>query len=280
MEPIDIRKQRLKIENINALPTVPGTFKKISAVLGKPGVTLDEISRFIAGDPALTTKVLKMVNSAAYGFPGRISSVSHAIMLLGLNVVKGLLLGVSVFEMMEKVMGGLWTHSLAVAAVARAVAERKGVKDPEEISIAGLLHDLGKVILMLEYQPLYEEAMARAAAKQIPIAEAEQALFLENHAAIGLWLAEKWHFPANLVEVIGYHHRPNAARLAPMETAIVHFADILVRARGAGYAGDSLVPVVHPAAFQLLALKEADLREILVKLEGSLDESDGPIFET
>jgi HD-like signal output (HDOD) protein len=173
LEPIDIRKQRLNIENINALPTVPGTFKKISHVIGKPGVTLDEISRFITSDPALTTKVLKMVNSAVYGFPGRISSVSHAIMLLGLNVVKGLLLGISVFEIMQKVMAGLWTHSLAVAAVARAVAERKGVKDPEEISIAGLLHDLGKVILILKYQPLYEEAMAQAAASRIPIAEAE-----------------------------------------------------------------------------------------------------------
>jgi putative nucleotidyltransferase with HDIG domain len=280
LESIDIRKQRLKVENINALPTVPGTFKKISQVIGKQGVTLDEISRFIAGDPALTTKILKMVNSAAYGFPGRISSVSHAIMLLGLNVVKGLLLGISVFEVMEKVMGGLWTHSLAVATVARAVAERKGVKDPEEISVAGLLHDLGKVILMLEYQPLYEEAMVQAAARRIPIAEAEQGLFQETHAAVGMWLAEKWHFPPNLVEVIGCHHRPGHAKRAPMETAIVHFADVLVRARGAGYAGDSLVPAVHPAAFELLALTEADIREILVKLEGSLDESEGPIFES
>ena len=76
METIDIRTQRSRIENIYALPTVPGTLKKISAVIEKPGVTLDEVSRFVAGDPALATKVLKMVNSAIYGFPGRISSVS------------------------------------------------------------------------------------------------------------------------------------------------------------------------------------------------------------
>ncbi|MCL2670154.1 MAG: HDOD domain-containing protein [Syntrophaceae bacterium] len=279
MEPIDIRKQQQKIENINALPAAPGTFKKISQVIGKPGLTLDEISRFVIGDPALTSKILKMVNSAAYGFPGRISSVSHAIMLLGLNVVKGLLLGVSVFEIMQKNMGGLWTHSLAVAAVSRAIAQKKGIKDPEEVSIAGLLHDLGKVIFLLEYQPLYEEAMTLAASRKIMIAEAELTCFQETHATIGAWLAKKWHFPLSLAEVIGCHHKPGAASQAPMETAIVHFADILVRARGVGYAGDPLVPVVNPNTFQKLALQEADLLEVLDTLEGSLHELEGSLFD-
>ena len=278
MEPIDIRTQRAKIENIGALPTLPGTFKKISQVIGKPDVTLSEISRFVAGDPALATKVLKMVNSAVYGFPGRISSVSHAIMLLGLNVVKGLLLGISVFEIMQQVMSGLWNHSLGCAVAARAIAAKKGIKDPEEISVAGLLHDLGKVILLLDFQPLYEEAMRRAAAERISIYEAEQGVFQESHAAVGMWLAEKWHFPPNLVEVIAYHHRPGQAKRAPMETAIVHFSDILARARGFGFAGDALVPAVHPAAFELLALTEADIREVLEKMESSLDESSGPIL--
>lgn len=278
MEPIDIRTQRVKIENIGALPTLPGTFKKISQVIGKPDVTLSEISRFVAGDPALATKVLKMVNSAVYGFPGRISSVSHAIMLLGLNVVKGLLLGISVFEIMQQVMSGLWNHSLGCAVAARAIAAKKGIKDPEEISVAGLLHDLGKVILLLDFQPLYEEAMRRAAAERISIYEAEQGVFQESHAAVGMWLAEKWHFPPNLVEVIAYHHRPGQAKRAPMETAIVHFSDILARARGFGFAGDALVPAVHPAAFELLALTEADIREVLEKMESSLDESSGPIL--
>lgn len=275
MERIDIRTQRVRIENINALPTAPGTFKKISQVIGKPGITLSEISDFVSRDPALTTKVLKMVNSAIYGFPGRISSVSHAIMLLGLNVVKGLLLGISVFEIMQKVMSGLWDHSVGCAAVARAIAEKKGVKDPEEVSVAGLLHDIGKVILALEYAPLYEEAMRQAASQRIPIFEAERDMFQETHAAIGMWLAGKWRFPANLVDVIQCHHRPGLARSAPLETAIVHFSDILVRARGVGFAGDPLVPAVHPAAFELLALTESDIREVLDKLEACRDEEGG-----
>jgi putative nucleotidyltransferase with HDIG domain len=273
LEKIDIRTQRAKIENINALPTAPGTFKKISQVIGKPGITLSEISDFISRDPALTTKVLKMINSAIYGFPGRISSVSHAIMLLGLNVVKGLLLGISVFEIMQQVMAGLWDHSVGCAAVARSIAEKKGVKDPEETSVAGLLHDIGKVILIMQYPPLYEEAMKQAASGRIPIFESERSVFQETHAGIGMWLAEKWRFPPNLVDVIQYHHRPALAKKAPLETAIVHFSDILVRARGVGFAGDPLVPAVHPAAFELLALTETDMLDILAKLEACRDES-------
>ena len=275
MERIDIRTQRAKIENINALPTAPGTFKKISQVIGKPSITLSEISEFVSQDPALTTKVLKMVNSAIYGFPGRISSVSHAIMLLGLNVVKGLLLGISVFEIMQKIMAGLWDHSVGCAAVARAIAEKKGIKDPEEVSVAGLLHDIGKVVLVLGYAPLYEEAMSQAASRRIPIFEAERGVFQETHATVGMWLAERWRFPPNLVNVIQYHHSPGLTGHAPLETAIVHFSDILVRARGFGFAGDLLVPAVHPAAFELLALTETDILEVLDKLEGCRDESGG-----
>jgi putative nucleotidyltransferase with HDIG domain len=141
--------------------------------------------------------------------------------------------------------------------------------------VAGLLHDIGKVILILEYSPLYEEAMNQAASQRIPIFEAERGVFQETHAAVGMWLAEKWRFPPNLVDVIQYHHRTGLTRIAPLETAIVHFSDILVRARGFGFAGDPLVPAVHPAAFELLALTETDILDVLGKLEACRDESGG-----
>ena len=174
MSNIDPKILRHKVENINTLPTVPGVLKKLSVIIEKPRITLVEISNFISNDPALTTKVLKMVNSAIYGFPGRIASVSHTTMLLGLNVIKGPLLGVSVFELMQKTMNGLYEHSLACAIASRVIAQKKGLKEPEEVSVAGLLHDIGKVILMLEFQKEYEAAMNEAKAKSISIFEAEK----------------------------------------------------------------------------------------------------------
>jgi putative nucleotidyltransferase with HDIG domain len=270
--PISIR--RSKIENISALPTLPGSLKRISSMIEKPSVTLDQIGRFISNDPALTTKVLKMVNSAIYGFPGRISSISHAIMLLGLNVVKGLLLGVSVFEIMEKMMSGLWAHSLGCAIAAREIANKLSLKDPEEVAVAGLLHDIGKVIMILEYQKEYEEAIKKAAAAEFLIYDMEKTFFTEAHTTVGMWLAGKWNFPRNLVEVIAYHHAPQMSKLAVKETAIIHLSDILVRARGIGFAGDHFLPPVNPAAFETLGLSDNDVKDVLVKIEETYQVSD------
>ena len=274
MSSIDPKVLRRKVENIGTLPTVPGVLKKLSSIIEKPRITLVEISSFISNDPALTTKVLKMVNSAIYGFPGRIASVSHATMLLGLNVIKGLLLGVSVFELMQKTMHGLYEHSLGCAIASRVLAQKKGLKEPEEISVAGLLHDIGKVILMLEFQKEYEAAMNEARTKNISIFEAEKVQFNATHANVGSWLAEKWCFPRNLIEVIECHHRPALAKNAPLETAIVHMADILVRARGFGFAGENLVQEVHPAAFELLKLSAADIKDVLKELEDNMESAE------
>jgi putative nucleotidyltransferase with HDIG domain len=271
MSKLDPTILRHKVENINALPTVPGVFKRLSGLIENPRITIDEISAFISNDPALTTKVLKMINSAIYGFPGRIASVSHATMLLGLNVIKGLLLGVSVFELMQKTMSGLYVHSLACAIASRVIAQKKGLKEPEEVSIAGLLHDIGKVILILEFAKEYETAMNEAQGKKTSIFEAEKNQFNATHADVGSWLAEKWRFPRSLIEVIECHHRPALAKNVPMEAAIVHFADLLVRARGFGFAGDNFVPEVNTAAFEILNLSETDIRDVLRELEENVE---------
>jgi putative nucleotidyltransferase with HDIG domain len=271
---MDPKILRAKVENINTLPTVPSVLKRLSVIIEKPRITLPEISNFISNDPALTTKVLKMVNSAIYGFPGRIASVSHATMLLGLNVIKGLLLGVSVFELMQKSMNGLYEHSLATAIASRVIAQKKGLKEPEEVSVAGLLHDIGKVILMLEFQKEYEVALNEAQTKNISIFDAEKDQFNATHANVGSWLAEKWRFPRSLIEVIEFHHRPTLAKNALVETAIVHLADILVRARGFGFAGENFVPEVNPASYDLLKLSEADIKDVLKEMEDNMESAE------
>ncbi|MDX9746793.1 MAG: HDOD domain-containing protein [Syntrophales bacterium] len=267
---LEMQRMRARVEAINALPTVPSNLRQISIMLGKPRLTMDEISRFVANDPALAIKVLRMVNSAAYGFPGRISSVSHAIMLLGLNVIRGLLLGISVFELMQKNMSGLWEHSCACAVAARCIAQKKKMKEPEEVSICGLLHDIGKVIIMLQYPSEYEQTLSEAKGKDISLFEAEKESLAATHADVGLWLSQKWCFPINLVEAIGYHHRPQLSTRAPLETAIVHVSNSIVRAKGIGFAGDPFVSAIHPGAWQMLQLSDDDIRDVLTQIDESI----------
>jgi putative nucleotidyltransferase with HDIG domain len=266
-EPININTMRRKVESINALPTVPSTLKHISSMLENPQLSIEELGRFISNDPALTSKILKMVNSAAYGFPNRISSISHAIMLLGLNVVRGLLLGVSVFELMQKNIAGLWEHSMGCAVVSRWIAQKHEFKEPEEVSICGLLHDIGKVILILHFPAEYEQAQEKARSEGIALHEAEKVFFDATHADVGSWLAQKWRFPINLVEALEYHHRPQLSQQATLETAIVHVSDVLVRARGIGIDCEARVPDADPDAWKLLQLSDGDVKDILAELE-------------
>jgi putative nucleotidyltransferase with HDIG domain len=274
MSNLDPKALRTRVENISTVPTVPSVLKQLSTIIENPKISLNEISHFVSKDPALTTKILQMVNSALYGFPGRISSVNHAVMLLGLNVVKGLLLSVSVFEIMHKAMIGLREHSIGVAIASKVIAQKKGLKEPEEVFVAGLLHDVGKVILILMFPDEYDKAVKESEASAIAIFDTERNHFSETHAAVAGWLSEKWHFPKKLCDCLANHHRPQVSTLAPLETSIVHMADILVKARGIGFSGDNLVPELNPQAHEILNLTEADLREVLKELEDSVEQTE------
>jgi putative nucleotidyltransferase with HDIG domain len=270
---MDSKTLRDRIESVQTLATIPTVAARLLELVSDPAVSLTEISRFILSDPVLATKVLRMVNSPVYGFPGRISSVNQAVLLLGLNVVKGLLFGVTVFDLMQKAMIGLWEHSLGSAIFARLIAKKKGLKDPDETSIHGLLHDIGKVVLILHFPTEYEQLMEDARNREITIYEAETEYFSTSHATVGSWVAKQWSFPKPLIDVICYHHRPLLAKVAPLDTAIVHLSDILLRARGFGFAGDHMVPLLNNAVWETLSLTEQDLREIFKEAEDLLDEA-------
>ncbi len=270
MGKIDLKTVKDRVESVHTLATIPSVATRLMELVSDPAVSLPEISRFVSGDPVLTTKVLRMVNSPVYGFPGRISSVNQAVLLLGLNVVKGLLFGVTVFDLMQKTMIGLWEHSLGCAIVSRLVAKKKGLKEPEEASVHGLLHDIGKVILVLQFPEEYEAVLQEAQAKEVNLYEVENEYFSTTHATVGAWIAGQWSFPKVLVDVIGYHHRPQLSKVDPMATAVVHFSDVLLKGRGFGFAGDYTVPPIHPSAWELLGLNDSEIREILKEAEDLL----------
>jgi putative nucleotidyltransferase with HDIG domain len=271
---LEVSTLRSRIESIDSLPTISGMLRRLLEVLQNPRISLGEISNFIENDPALAMRVLKMINSPIYGFPRRISSVNQAVILLGINVVKGLLLGVSVFDLIQKGMVGLWEHSMACAIAARLISKEKGLKEPEEVSAAGVLHDVGKVILALRFQKEYEEIVASALGNDTSILAAEKEFFGLTHADAGAWMGQKWNFPKTLVDTIAHHHDPSAARVAPVEAAIVHVADTIVRARGLGFAGDRVLGPVNAAAWEELALSESTVKMVLKETEYLLEESE------
>jgi putative nucleotidyltransferase with HDIG domain len=271
---MDAKAVRNCIEHAISFPTIPGIARKGIELVSNPDTSLLEMGAFIAHDSALASRLLKMVNSVVFGFPRRISSVNQALLLLGLNAVQGIVWNLTVFDLMKHTMAGLWEHSAGCAIASRLIAREKGFEDPQDFAVYGLLHDVGKTILLVRWPKIYAKALNEAKLEDTSIRAMELAHFGVDHATAGAWLAEQWKLPKSLIEVVKYHHAPGRAKEAKMETAIAHVADILVRGRGFGFAGDTDVPPVDSDAWKLLELSERDLRFILSELESLMEQAE------
>lgn len=258
------------IRDTKTLPTLPGVIAKLSAMAEQSTVSVDEMARVVMTDQVLSAKVLRLVNSAFYGSYGRVSTVAAALLRLGVNVVKSLAISSSIFEIMEKNIVGLWEHSMGVAVTASVLAGRLKMKDPDEISTAALLHDIGKVIIKIKLEDDYDRLTALIEEKDLLMVEAERELLDTDHAEIGAWLAQTWHLPQNLVEPIAWHHNVERSTAHQAKTAVVHVADVLTRAAAFGFAGDSLVPRIQQAAWTRLGLTESTLESVMDEVEERL----------
>ncbi len=270
MNPI---KLRYEIENIYNLPTIPSMLRKLLLLIEDPSISMPDLGNFILKDPALASRIMKAANSPIYGFQHRIKNISQALMMLGSNSVKGLLLGISVFDIMERTMAGLWQHSAGCAAAAKVIAEQTGHKGiAEDVAVAALLHDIGKVIFGLRYSEEYQHILAVVREKNSTLFQEEKEHFGVTHADVGSWLAYKWNFPQILVETIKYHHSPSLSRTAPIHTSIVNLADIIVKTLGFGFSGDDLTPMLYPQVLQVLAIDKELLKSLVFKIDSELGE--------
>jgi len=268
------KAQQLKAitRRIQTLPSLPQVVQELTTMVESPDVTAKEMGKLISSDQVLSAKVLKLVNSPFYGFPGRISSISHAIILLGFNVIKGVVLSASVFDLMEKSMVGLWEHSLGSAVVSGTISRTLGLSEPEEISTAALLHDIGKVLVRVSLNEDYEKIASLVETNGCSFREAEQEVLGVDHAEIGSWLAEEWGLPERLSIPITYHHEPEKATKFQNRVAVVHIADSVVRAFGVGSGGDGWAGRISPQAWEYVGMDETDLALLMKQILTDLEE--------
>jgi putative nucleotidyltransferase with HDIG domain len=255
------------------VPTLPKQRAGVVCALEDPDVKFDAVAELIEVDQALTSQTLRLANSAFYKTRGKVARVTHALVVLGATVTRSLVLASAVFDLGKVALRGFWEHSLGCAVAAGALAKVTGLVHPEVAAAAGLLHDLGKVVLYAEMPDAFDEILARAAAERRSFLSLEQELVGVEHPELAGWLAEKWGFPASLAEPIRFHHAPGLARIAATETAIVHVADALVRALGYGSGGDALVPPLDRAVWTRLGLTAATLDRALEVYAADLEQA-------
>ena len=225
---------RKRVERISNLPTLPNLIERFNEMIKDPRVSLDALGKELSKDQVITSKLLKLVNSSFYGFPGRISTITHALVLLGYDALKGLIITSTIFQDLPPEAYQLWRHSIAVSFASRAIARELSLRDREEFAVAGLLHDIGKVILYLESPQEYTSVIAQAKSKKQSLVATESELLGIDHATIGLWICKEWTLPSKLAIPIGYHHTPGSAPEQAMRVAVVSLADYIVRGMGSG----------------------------------------------
>lgn len=269
---IDRRNDIKKIiMDTKTLPTLPGVILRLNELSESNRVSVQEMARIVTSDQVLAARILRLANSPSYGFY-RVSTISNAMILLGVNVVKSLALSCSFFEIMEKDSIGLWEHSMGVGVSANLIARKLGLPECEEIATAALLHDIGKVVISIKCKEAEAQIRDLVCRKEIYMLQAEQEVIDTDHAEIGAWLAKSWFLPDKLSEPIAFHHDVNMAVNHRVKAAVVHVADALVKASGFGDSGDRFVPQIQQIAWDILKISGQQLVEIVEEMEEMLVE--------
>ncbi len=277
--PIDTELLRKRVERLDGLPTLPTVASSLVSMTQSPQTSATQIGELISKDQALTARVLKLVNSAYYGFPKQISTVNHAVVILGFSRVKNIVLAASVFGMKGQQgpqrfdATGFWVHSLGAAVASRTVARDLGRGDAEEAFVCGLLHDIGKLVFAQLAPEDYDRCLAAAEQRGELIRKVEAEVFGVDHTEVGSWLAEQWKLPPAVVAGVRRHHTPTATRKDRDAACVTHLADILSRALQIGWAGDPTVARIDPTVAQETGLTPAALDKLLDRLLDELDKA-------
>ncbi|MBI2479096.1 MAG: HDOD domain-containing protein, partial [Planctomycetia bacterium] len=218
------------------LPSLPAVYAELVDELKKPDASIDRVSALISKDVAMTTKILQFVNSSFFGLSRRIETPLQAASLLGLSLVRSLVLSAGVFSQYENAtlpgftLEGLMKHSLAVGSLAQAIA--KDCKQPKDVVsdalLAGMLHDVGQLILATGLPEQFAVAVALVNDEGSTLAAAEQQVFGTTHANVGAYLLQLWNFPRSLVEAVAFHQTPDIHPTAePTALFFLHVANAL-----------------------------------------------------
>ncbi len=271
--PEDLIRQNIE------LASMPEIIVKLNQAVDDPYSTAKDISDILSEDPALTARLLRIVNSPFYGFPSQIDTISLAVTVVGTQQLRLLALASSTLRQFANLpnqfvtMETFWRHSFSSAVVSRAIAKLAKEPDDEQYFIAGLLHDLGSLIIYSTIPTLAKEAITHAKRKEIPVYQAERAIIGFDHAMVGSALLRHWNLPEALVEAVACHHELGDIKICPKHKAITHLANIVANSINPGLLLYRQTLEPESQAWELTGLESDTIDAVLDDMEKEINEA-------
>ena len=267
------------VEGAVKLSSLPLIFYQINEAVNDPESSFTEIAHIISGDAGLVARLLKIVNSAFYGFPNRIETIIHAVSIIGSTQLRDLALATTVINQFRGIpkhlidMESFWRHNIACGLAARVIAIYRRESGPDRYYVAGLLHDVGRLVILSHIPDKAMEAIKLAESKKILLSEAEQEVMGFDHAQVGEMLLLAWKLPDRLIEAVGCHHEIKKAKKYSLKASIIHVADIIANAMELGSSGEQYVPPMQERAWERLELPTSILSSIVNQIDRQYSES-------
>jgi putative nucleotidyltransferase with HDIG domain len=270
-----------KIEQLPSLPTLPEVASRLIRMVNNPETSSKEVAAIVGQDLSLSAKILRLANSAFYGMPRKINNINTAIVVLGFRVISTLVLSLTVFDIFPQDKKSalfnrkaFWRHSLSCAIIAKYIASRMQrfvLFDPEEAFCAGLLHDIGKVVMEQYLHEDFHNALKNAMYRKSPVYETEKAVLGYSHTDVADWLTKHWDLPEKLRSGIVYHHAPHEPSEDSSLAALCHYSDFLFYdmklSEEQGYTG----PTLHPVSVEHLGIPPDVIDDLTKSIEAEME---------
>lgn len=268
------------VKSIDELASLPGICGRITAIIEDPDSSIKELAGLISQDPGLSVKLLRIANSAFYGRPKSVETIEQALNVIGMQRLRDIVVGTAAVDTFNGIpndlvsMEDFWMHSIYCAIAARLMAKKIGSRTAESIFIAGLLHDIGQLVMFHTKPEESREALLLTIEdiNEPDMVEAEQHIFGYDHCQIGAALAELWDLPEMLQAAVRYHHTPEEAQDHKLEVALVHIGNILAYMAELDEIEADDIGRIHPIAWELTGLTEGMISEIMHEAQEQFDE--------
>ncbi|HVO65725.1 MAG TPA: HDOD domain-containing protein [Syntrophales bacterium] len=255
---VKLKNPEAMLEGMVELSSLPFIYIKINEAVNNPRSSIQDISGIISGDPGLTSRLLRLVNSAFYGFRSKVDTVSRALLMVGTQQVRDLALATSVMSLFKGIPGylvsmeSMWRHSVACGLAARMLASGlRSDTDEELFFTAGIIHDIGRLVIFKKIPETAREMILRCKDSKEPLYEVEKEVLGFDHSDLGRLLAQSWNLPPSLEEVLACHHFPGEARQYPVEAGVIHIADYIVHGMQLGDSGEQYVPPLDERVWEI-----------------------------